>query len=85
MYAILCLLRRSWIHKQLQDISIIIIWLFSFGYKVWKKKKIAHRMLIASKILEMNVKFKLITQINTAYELVNIQWNNSYHLKCDKE
>lgn len=42
-------------------------------------------MLIASKILEMNVKFKLMTQINTAYELVNIQWNNSYHLKCDKE
>lgn len=42
-------------------------------------------MLIASKILEMNVKFKLMTQIHTAYELANVQQNNSYHLKCDKE
>ena len=30
-------------------------------------------MLIASKILEMNVKFKLMTQIHTAYELANVQ------------
>ena len=30
-------------------------------------------MLIASKILKMNVKFKLMTQIHTTYELANIQ------------
>ena len=41
-------------------------------------------MLIASKNLEMKMKFKLMTQIHTAYELANIQWNNPYHLKRDK-
>ena len=40
-------------------------------------------MLIASKNLEMKMKFKLKTQIPTAYELANIQGNNPYLLKRD--